>query len=522
MRSPQQQHALSQDAAAFLAEGLSLRAQGRAGEAYSAFAKALSADPACAEAHVQQGLLLDEAGRYPAALDAFAKAMAVGGRRADVLVYAGNAHQGEGRANEALTFYDEALRLEALPEAHNNRAHALLALGRADEALSAAEAALALRPAFAGAEVNRGNALLALDRAEGAINAYDAALALDPALAGALKNKGAALHALGRFAEAEQAFDQALARENDPGTLWNKALLLLQQGRYGEGFAAYEARRRMADWHDWRLPGKEWDGVIRGKTHVVLYAEQGLGDTIQFARYAQHLARKGARVTLQVQPALVGLMRSLEGVEVMAWGKALSAAPDHLPLMSVPCRCGLDQEPLAKLVPYLSAKPKRIEEWRARIPQDGFHIGIGWQGNPSSRIDRGRSVPLAAFAPLAALPGVRLVSLQRHDGLDQLAAAGFAVEVLEGLDAGPDAFLDTAAVMMNLDLVVTSDTALAHLVGALGRPAFVTLKHMPDWRWGFEGEDSPFYPRLRLFRQKTPGDWAGVFARVAAAVKEML
>jgi hypothetical protein len=164
------------------------------------------------------------------------------------------------------------------------------------------------------------------------------------------------------------------------------------------------------------------------------------------------------------------------------------------------------------------AEPDRIAAWKDRIGTSGLRVGIAWQGYPGRHEDKGRSLPLKAFGALADVPGIRLISLQKGDGEEQIPDAGFPVETLDGLDAGPDAFLDTAAVMMNLDLIVTSDTSIAHLAGALGRPVQVALRRVPDWRWMLDRADSPWYPSMRLFRQHTDGDWAGVFAAIRAAL----
>jgi hypothetical protein len=210
------------------------------------------------------------------------------------------------------------------------------------------------------------------------------------------------------------------------------------------------------------------------------------------------------------------LLSRMPGMPAMVpAGATLPAFDSVIPLLSLPARTSV--APVAP--PYLLAEADRVTAWRARIGGDGVRVGINWQGNSGRFEDRGRSMQLAAFAPLATVPGVRLISLQKGEGEAQLADCGFPVEVLAGLDDGSDAFLDTAAVMMSLDLVVTSDTSIAHLAGALGRPVWVALRLVPDWRFMLGRDDSPWYPSMRLFRQAVDGDWGPVFGGMAAALR---
>jgi hypothetical protein len=245
---------------------------------------------------------------------------------------------------------------------------------------------------------------------------------------------------------------------------------------------------------------------------LLVHTEQGLGDVIQFVRY---LPAIDGHVVFEPPPRLIRLLSGNPALPPMILA---DRPPPHIdtviPLLSLPARTRLS--PVQP--PYLFAEPGRVAAFRDRIGPQGFRIGINWQGHSGRFEDKGRSFPLAMFQPLAAVPGVRLISLQKGEGEEQIAAAGFPVETLDGLDAGPDAFLDTAAVMQNLDLVVTSDTSIAHLAGALGRPVWVALRRVPDWRWMLDRPDSPWYPTMRLFRQNRDGDWPPVFAAIAAAL----
>jgi hypothetical protein len=275
-------------------------------------------------------------------------------------------------------------------------------------------------------------------------------------------------------------------------------------------------------------PMTPWRGGALPATLLVM-GEQGLGDTIQFARFLPLLTAGGAKVTCVVQQRLFKLIGTLDAdidLRPLEQAGSVKGIKAWTPMMHLPQALNLAPAQFAPCIPYLHAEPERVARWAKRIGTQGFKIGIAWQGNPDPRIDQGRSAPLAAFAPLADIPGVRLISLQHGKGNDQIAAAPFKgrIETLgEDFDAGPDGFLDTAAVMQTLDLVVTVDTSLGHVAGALGRPLFILLKAVgADWRWLYRREDTAWYPTARLFRQTTPDGWPDLLSRVAAAVRERI
>ncbi len=412
-------------------------------------------------------------------------------------------------------------------DAHHLLAVVLSRLGREHEALASYDRALAIRPLHIQALSNRGVILDDLRQFEAALASYDRALAVRPDYAPALANRGNSLGALRRFDEALASYDRALAIQgNFADCRFNRALLLLLLGRYAEGWREYEWRRRLKAWVARNFAAPEWRGEDLHGKRLLLYAEQGLGDTIQFARFAPLLAKRGAEIVLDVQAPLGGLLQRVEGAaRIVRQGETPPAADFQLPLMSVPFVLGLDAAQIPAVVPYLRADVARVAAWGARLPEGKFRVGIAWQGNPRRKIDRGRSIPLAAFAPLCRVPGVRLISLQKHDGVEQLAALPDVMRVSElgaDFDSGPDGFLDSAAVMMHLDLVVTSDSTIAHLAGALGRPVWVILRDVPDWRWMLDRPDTPWYPTARLFRQDRRDDWGEVMGRVAAALAGMM
>jgi hypothetical protein len=378
--------------------------------------------------------------------------------------------------------------------------------------------------------MDQGATLRALGRPAEALASYGRAVALKPDNAGAHFNRANTLRQLGRIEEAVAGYGRAIALQPDFAMAHhNLAVCLLADGQFPAGLREYEWRKVAPDFDDPRYRLRDpWLGEadIAGKT-LFVYPELYLGDTIQFARYGRMAEARGAKVVLAAPEALHGLLRTLSPTIDLIGKDAQPAQFDYqCALLSLPLAFGTELATIPAEVPYLSAEPERAARWADRVGTGGFKIGICWQGSTLTYAHHmQRSFPLASLAGVAQTPGVRLISLQKHDGLDQLTAlpTGMAVETLgEDFDAGPDAFLDTAAVMAGLDLVISADTAVAHLAGALGVRTWLALPKVPDWRWMLHGEDSPWYPTMRLFRQDAPGDWAGVFARIEAALRAEL
>jgi hypothetical protein len=262
-----------------------------------------------------------------------------------------------------------------------------------------------------------------------------------------------------------------------------------------------------------------WRGEkLEGRT-LLIHAEQGLGDTIQFCRYP---FPTDGKVVFEAQPRIARLMGTRPDATIVRVGDPLPPFDLTCPLMALPAIHATTEATIPANVPYLSAEPDAVARWRERVGDQGFRVGIAWQGNPARREDAGRSIRLEHFLPLTSLPGVRLISLQKDVGAEQLAQ-GMAVESLGAdFDSGPDGFIDTAAAMMNLDLVISSDTAIPHLAGALGRPVWVALRAVPDWRFMLERTDSPWYPTMRLFRQRHRDEWRPVFAAIKDALAALI
>jgi Flp pilus assembly protein TadD len=462
----------------------------------------------------------------------------------------------------AIKFITRAIRGAPLvPAFLSNLAAVWLSLGRPDQAAEPLLRALILAPDYAGAYSNAGNLLRDTAQFDPALTAYRRSVLVNPLYGGALSNfsvvsglrgqwdqamdwakravicepnaatfhynLATALHRSGKISEAIASYSRALALQADyPDAAANLGVALLANGQFAEGWERYEAR-----WHVSeptsplrRFDAPIWRGEeIKGRV-LLLHAEQGLGDTIQFCRYAT-LAAKRARIILEVQRPLVRLLSGLEGVErIIAQGDPLPEFDLHCPLLSLPRAFRTTDQTIPAMVPYLSPEAERVLKWRERLGATGFRIGIAWQGAAKPGEGPGRSVPLPCFEPLSRLPNVRLISLQKNSGLDEIGMLpeGMVVEQLgPDFDSGGDAFLDTAAMMMSLDLVVTIDTSIAHLAGALGRPVWVVLKSVPDWRWMLGRDDSLWYPSMRLFRQTSPGEWRDVLRAVASDIAHL-
>jgi tetratricopeptide (TPR) repeat protein len=495
--------------------------RGKPGEAFRHMSAAVAARPSSADARIHLGHVLRAMKREADALASFDEAQRLDPANVDALGNRGEVLLALGRPADALACFEKILSLApGHPQARANRGAALAALGRHGEALADFDALLAAAPNPMVA-YNRGLALANLGRSAEAVAAYDQTLAMVPTHVPALASRGVALQALNRHTEALASFDRALALAPDYADAhFNKSLALLATGDYGRGLAEYEWRWKRSV----GAPSRQnfnrplWLGAtpLAGKT-ILLHAEQGLGDTIMFARYSALLARAGAKVVLEVHPELKALMARLDGATtVIGRGEARPAHDVQCPLGSLPLALKTALDTVPNEIPYLAADPERVARWRPRLEAHAPRIALVWAGNVAHANDRNRSLPLATLAQLLASDRARFVSLQRDlrsGDAERLAAAPV-------LDLGPELndFDDTAAVLAQCDLVISVDTSVAHLAGALGRPLWVLLPFAADWRWTAGGERSPWYPSARLYRQPQPGDWESV---VTALLKDL-
>ncbi|MGD0720124.1 MAG: tetratricopeptide repeat protein [Roseiarcus sp.] len=483
-------------AAALRNLGLVLHTQGQLVEAVEYYRQAIVRHPGYFEAVCDLGAALKDLGRLDEAETASRRAVSIDPASSLALSNLGSVLCEQGQLEEAACVLRKALA--KLPEDRwslSNLVTVLERQGQVEEATALGRRVVALHPDFLLGQFNLATVLSKYGSIDESIAVFNRALALDPGMA-----------------EAHFGLGQAL----------------LLRGEFARGWEEYEWR--------WRLKEYAWVRSIRGVVEkprwrgedladktIMLCAEQGFGDTFQFIRYTSLVVAKARRVILLVQPALKQLLGGVAGVTLLGLDEPAPDFDVYCPLLSLPRIFAAQQGTALGQAPYLAADSAAVDRWRARLGDGGVRIGVAWQGKPGINIDQGRSIPLACLAPLSRVPGVRLINLQKNAGIEQLAGLpdGMRVETLgPDFDGGPGAFLDTAAAMMSLDLIVTSDTAIAHLAGALGRKTWVALKAVPDWRWQLGTSRSPWYPTMRLFRQSVAGDWAGVFAEMAEALTQ--
>ncbi|MGD9721592.1 MAG: tetratricopeptide repeat protein [Pirellulales bacterium] len=547
--------------------GIALRQEGRPAEALPHHQRAVTLDPIQAiyagnlgEAHRLLGDL-EEALRW------YTEASRLAPFVAEIHNTLGALAEQTGRPEEAEAHYQHAIQCDPrYPEAIYNLGNFWQKRRQWDRAIEHYQRALALRPDYVDAQCNLGNALRERGDLAGALAWLRSALALAPDSVPAMSNLGAVLQDMDQPEEALDLCLRAIARSperpmlhmnlgtiykdlQDPAAAiasYNRALQLepdhaqalfsrgtayLSQGDFAEGWAGYEVRSRCEQFDTRDFPQPRWDGApLAGRT-LLVHSEQGLGDTVQFIRYLPRVMQSGGRVLVDVQPALVPLLRTSGVPNVLPPGEPLPAFDVHVPLLSLPYIFGTRLETVPADVPYLAVEPERVEKWRAVLePYAGLKVGLVWQGRVEHRRDRMRSFPLVALAPLATVPGVQLFSLQKGPGSEQLAAlaakqGGGRFEVIDLGSAGDNdgaVFRDTAAIIQNLDLVIAPDTGVAHLAGALAARVWVALPLVAEWRWLTDRDDSPWYPTLRLFRQQQRGDWAELFARMAGELATLV
>ena len=505
--------------------GTVLIRQGKLDEAVASYQEAIRLKPADPEAHNNLGIVLARQDKLDEAVASYQEALRLKPNYPEAHSNLGNAFQEQNKLDEAIASCQEALRLKPdSAEAHHNLGLVLAKQDRLEEAVASFQQAVRLKPDYPWAHHNLGIVLGKQDKLDEAMASFQQAIRLKPDYPDAHNNLGLVLWRQGRLDEAVASYQQALRLKPDyPEAHWNLALVWLTMGHLEQGWPGYEWRWKCKEFRP--LPPFQpplWDGSpLDGRT-ILVHAEQGLGDTLQFIRYVPLVQQRGGRVILVCQPPLIRLLTRSLGIEqLLAQGDPLPEFDLHVPLLSLPGLLGTNLESVPADVPYLEAEPQLVAAWRQRLGSyPGFKIGIVWQGNPDQRMDRFRSAPLSQLAPLARVPGVHLLSLQKGPGAEQLAALTDRFPVID-LGSGLADFLDTAAVLKNLDLVVSVDTSVAHLAGALGIPVWVAVSFPADWRWLMGRDDSPWYPTMRLFRQGKAGDWAGVFAEIQVAAEKM-
>ena len=490
----------------------------RPAEALASYDKAIALKPDFAEAHYNRGNALRDLKRPAEALASYDKAIALKPDYAEAHNNRGNALMDLKRPAEALASYDKAIALKPdYAEAHNNRGNALKDLKRPAEALASYDKAIALKPDYAEAHYNRGNALMDLKRPAEALASYDKAIALKPDFAEAHNNRGNALRDLKRPAEALASYDRAIALKPDYAEAhWNQSLCLLLMGHFEQGLRQYEWRKKLNEPIAVRsYPQPVWLGEenIAGKT-LFIYWEQGLGDTIQFCRYAKLVEARGAKVIMSVQQPLCGLLKQISPtIQILKPNEDPTDFDYHCPLLSLPLALGTTLETIPAEQQYLKSDEELRSVWSARLPpKTKPRIGVVWSGSAAHKNDHYRSMELQQFLTIFS-PDADWICLQKEIREKDLAILRQFGRIAFFGDDLRD-FSDTAALLDLMDLVITIDTSVAHLAGAMGKPVWILLPYNPDWRWLLDRNDSPWYPSARLFRQQQIGNWATVIDQV--------
>jgi tetratricopeptide (TPR) repeat protein len=538
--------------------GMELVNENRPAEAVTVFVEAIRVGKPTPEMYHNLAVALAQQRKYQEAIDNFKSALQLLPDAPDALSNLGLAYLHNNQAEQAVATLQRSLELRReSAETHCNLGVAFMRLKKNSEAIDSFQQALRQWPDYVDALCNMGNVLRQTQKPQEALECYDRAIQCKPDCVEVLSNRGIALTHLGRLEEAvatyrraleldpyhadtrnnlgviladlnhlDEAlvcFDQAVASKPDHAeTHRNRALVRLLRGDYVNGWEEYRWRWRCENIPVWPFPQPLWDGSPLAGRRLLLHYEQGLGDTLQFVRYAA-LAKQGqGTVIVHCQKQLTRLLQGTPGIDrVVPQGEPLPAFDVHAPLMDLPAILKTTLENIPASVPYLFAEADRLHYWRQYLASvAGFRVGIAWQGSRTYGGDASRSIPLKYFGPLACVEGVRLISLQKGEGLDQIASAGVAlIDLDRQLDEGGSSFLDTAAVMKNLDLIITSDTSVSHLAGALGVPVWVALCMPCDWRFLRGRSDCPWYPTMQLFRQQRRGDWEGVFEEIVRELR---
>jgi tetratricopeptide (TPR) repeat protein len=496
--------------------GLAASKAARHEQAIALLRRATAVDSEFVQAFTDLGNALLEAGQDDDAIAAYREAARLDPQRGYAHAGIGDVLRHKGDMPGAIAAYQAALQVQPnIAEIHNDLGIALAADGKPDDAIASYLRAIELKPDLANAHYNLANAYRGQDNLDEAIAAYGRAIRIRPNFPEAHSNLGDALKASGQVSVAIAAYKEAIRLSPlRPEPHWNRALAFLTQGDFERGWAEYEWRHRRPGSHE--RPGTAWNGEsLAGKT-ILLHAEQGLGDTIQFVRYLPMVAALGGRIVLECQPELCRLLGgSANPSAVMPSGQPPPAFDVHCPLLSLPRIFETRLESIPSEVPYLKPAAALLEKWGGIVgPKNGLRrVGLVWAGRGDHQYDRNRSMTLGDFAPLARIGGVEFYSLQKGapEGQALDPPAGM---VLKDHSAMFSDLAETAALIAHMDLVIAVDTAVAHLAGAMGRPVWVMLAFAPDWRWMLDRPDSPWYPSMRLFRQESIGDWGDVLQEV--------
>jgi len=505
-----------------------LQLQGQLDPAVACYQQALRRNPTSTRALTNLGVALQEQGQIEEAIHCFRQALALEPGSIESLLNLGVALQTQGQCEAAADCLEDVIqRAPTSAVAYNNLGMVRHEQGQFEVALQHYRQALQLRPDYAKAHSNLGALLHAQGWLTDAVAHLQHALRLQPDFIEAHNNLGLALQAQGHVEAAIAVFERALQYKPDcVHAHWNRAVAWLLSGNFQQGWREYEWRWRRPDSPPPAFPQPRWDGTPFPQQTLLVYAEQGLGDTLQFVRYLPRVAARGQHVVLACQPALMRLLRTCPGGQTLVLKDRPEMACQpfdlYIPLLSLPGIFETTPATIPADVPYIAAEPALVQQWRTRLgAEQAFRVGLVWAGNPLHKNDRNRSCPLATLAPLAHLPHLALFSLQTGTAAGQIDQPPPGM-ILHDVGRTLGDFADTAAVIAHLDLVITVDTAVAHLAGAMGKPVWTLLPFAPDWRWRQHSAHTPWYPTMRLFRQPAPGAWEAVCQSVVDALTTLL
>jgi tetratricopeptide (TPR) repeat protein len=540
--------------------GMVLKEKGRLNEAIANYEKAIHLSPSNADAYVNLGIVFREIGQIDEAIVNYRKALELNPKNIDTYVNLGIALREIGQLNEAIFCFQKALQIDAdYVLALNNLGITVRERGNLDDSVAWFQKVISIDPKFDNAYFNLGivfHEKRQLDKAldffqktiklnpnsddayynlgivygekgqfHMAIDSYKKAINIKPTNSNALNNLGIVLQDKGQIDEAILCFRKALGfKPDDAEAHWNIAQALLLSGNFKEGWKEYEWRLKVKDFHSRTFSEPLWDGSDIAGLSILLHAEQGLGDTIQFIRYVPLVAKPDTTIIVSCQKELRSLLQNVKGVStVVSYGEPLPQFDVHCPLLSLPLLFSTTLDNIPAKIPYISADTLLVQKWREKIQPDKskVNIGIVWAGNPKFPNDVKRSCSYDIFLPLAGLSNVALYSLQKREVTCQAKNFPMGMQLIDYTGDIHD-FSDTAGLIENLDVVISVDTAVAHLAGALGKPVWTLLPYSPDWRWMLNRNDSPWYPSMRLFRQPSRGDWRSVIEDVKTAVKDIL
>ena len=508
--------------------GCALKEQGKLEEAIACHQRALSLKPGDHKAHINMGNALQEQDKLEEAIACYQRALFLNPDFYLAHTNLGNVLQKQGKLEEAVACHQRALSLKPGDHmVHTNLGNALLEQGKLEEAVACYRRALSLNPGDHKALTNMGGALWDQGKIEEAVACHQRALSLKPDFYLTHTNLGVALQGQGKIAEALACYQRALSLKPDFYLAhFNLSIIYLLKGNLKEGWEKYKYRLLKQDivksfnlnYPDFSQP--YWDGSeIKGKT-ILLCSEQGFGDTIQFIRYVPMVLKKCDKIIVACQEELIPLIQLINGIQqVVAQGKQLPDFDFHCPLLNLPSVFNTTLETVPATIPYIANDPQKVLKWHERLQSDSakLKIGLCWAGSPTHKNDRNRSIPLNMFSMLGEMESISFYSLQKGKGAEQANNTPDGMDIVDYTNDLND-FSETAALIENLDLIISVDTSIAHLAGALGKPVWTLLPFMPDWRWLLDRTDTPWYPTMRLFRQSSIGDWSKVMISIKDAL----